>query len=319
MKFADHNYSIEVKQSYQKSAVLSGLILGLLLSGCNSTPVDRKTNNQKTILTTFTVVADMAQNVAGDKAIVASLVKTGSEIHSYQPTPSDLVKAQQADLILDNGLNLERWAEKLYNNVPKVPHITISKGVKTIKIGEDTYQGKPNPHAWMSPQNALIYVENIRQALVDLDPANQKTYNLNAKAYSQKIEELDRKLKKVVATIPPQKRYIVSCEGAFSYLSRDYDLKEVYLWSVNSERQGSPKQVEKVIDIVKANQIPVVFCESTVNSEVQQQVVEETGAKFGGVFYVDSLSAADGEAPTYLKLLEHNIFTLIDGLQEKSN
>ncbi|WP_442937816.1 metal ABC transporter substrate-binding protein [Nostoc sp.] len=324
---------MQLPQYGQKLAIASGLLLGLFLAGCspstsNSQPqlssraatttttnLDKK--DKKVVLTTFTVIADMAQNVAGDKAIVESLTKPGAEIHGYEPTPSDLVRAQKADLILNNGLNLERWAQKLYNSVPNVPHVTLTDGIKSVEIAEDAYKGKPNPHAWMSPQNALIYVENIRKALVNLDSANVETYNANAKAYSEKIKEVDEKLRKTVSLVPADKRYMVSCEGAFSYVTRDYGLKEVYLWPVNSEQQATPKQLEKVIETVKKNQIPVVFCESTVNDGAQRQVAKESGARFGGVFYVDSLSPADGPAPTYLKLLELNITTLTQGLEEK--
>ena len=308
-----------------------GLLLGVWLNGCNAqttstqskqdgtssptTTTDPARKDKKVILTTFTVLADMAQNVAGDKAIVESITKPGAEIHGYEPTPSDLERGQRADLILDNGLNLERWATRLYNSLPKVPHITLSEGIQPVNIAEDAYQGKPNPHAWMSPQNALIYVENIRKALGNLDPTNAATYDANAKAYSQQIQAIDTKLKQAISAIPSDKRYIVSCEGAFSYIARDYGLKEVYIWAVNSEQQATPKQVKKVIDTVKANQIPAIFCESTVNNEAQLQVAKETGAKFGGVLYVDSLSPVSGPTPTYLKLLEYNVNTLLKGLQ----
>ncbi|MEH2044345.1 metal ABC transporter substrate-binding protein [Nostoc sp.] len=333
MKFNINKFQMQLPQYGQKLVVASGLLLGLCLAGCspsasNSQPqlspnsatttttnLDKK--GKKVVLTTFTVIADMAQNVAGDKVIVESLTKPGAEIHGYEPTPSDLVKAQKADLILNNGLNLERWAQKLYNSVPNVPHVTLSEGIKPVEITEDAYKGKPNPHAWMSPQNALIYVDNIRKALVNLDSVNAETYNTNAKVYSQKIKEVDEKLRKSVSVVPADKRYMVSCEGAFSYVTRDYGLKEAYLWAVNSEQQATPKQLEKVIDIVKKNKIPVVFCESTVNDGAQRQVARESGARFGGVFYVDSLSPANGPAPTYLKLLELNITTLTQGLEEK--
>jgi manganese transport system substrate-binding protein len=306
------------------------LLLGVWLNGCNtqtaepqsqqnrdssSTATDLTRKERKVILTTFTVLADMAQNVAGEKAIVESITKLGAEIHGYEPTPSDLKRGQGASLILDNGLNLERWATRFYNSFPKVPRITLSDGVQPVNIAEDAYQGKPNPHAWMSPKNALIYVENIRKALGSLDPANAATYDANAAKYSQEIRAIDIKLKQAISAIPPDKRYIVSCEGAFSYIARDYGLKEVYLWPVNAEQQATPKQVERVINTVKANKIPAVFCESTVSNEPQIQVAKETGAKFGGVFYVDSLSPPDGPASTYLKLLEYNVNTLIKGLQ----
>lgn len=322
------NHQALCRKRYQMVGL--GLLLGVWLSGCNAQTTEPQTKqngassptasdltrkDKKVILTTFTVLADMAQNVAGDKAIVESITKPGAEIHGYEVTPSDLKRGQDADQILENGLNLERWATRFYNSLPKVSRITLSEGVQPVNIGEDAYQGKPNPHAWMSPQNALIYVENIRKALGNLDPANASTYDANAAKYSEQIRAIDAKLKQAISAIPPDKRYIVSCEGAFSYIARDYGLKEVYIWPVNAEQQATPKQVERVINTVKANQIPAVFCESTVSNEAQLQVAKETGAKFAGVFYVDSLSPSDGPASTYLKLLEYNVSTLIKGLQ----
>ncbi|MBW4417791.1 MAG: metal ABC transporter substrate-binding protein [Myxacorys californica WJT36-NPBG1] len=312
--------------------VLLGLLLGLWLGGCTSQTAPPQQNaaansqsprspaqqQKKVILTTFTVLADMVRNVAGDRAIVESLTKPGAEIHDYEPTPSDLAKAQDVDLILDNGLGLERWAERFYGNVKDVPHVTLTAGIQLISIAEGAYQSQPNPHAWMSPQNALIYVENIRKALVELDPKNAATYNANASAYSDQIKAIDQTLRKNLAVLPENNRYMVTCEGAFSYLTRDYGMKELYLWAVNSDQEGTPKQVSQVVDAVKANQIPVVFCESTVNNGAQKQVASETNAKFGGIFYVDSLSDMNGDAPTYLKLLEYNVTTLINGLQGKS-
>ncbi len=278
-------------------------------------PAPANTQEKKVILTTFTVLADMVRNVAGDRAIVESLTKPGAEIHDYEPTPSDLVRAQEADLILDNGLGLERWAERFYGSVQDVPRQTISQGVTAIPIAEGPYQNKPNPHAWMSPTAALVYVENIRQALVQVDPANEATYNANAKAYSQQIKEVDQRLRTALSALPANQRYLVSCEGAFTYLIQDYDLKEIYLWPINAEQEGTPQQIRRAIDQVKSNQAPVVFCESTVNANAQKQVASEAGAEFGGVFYVDSLTDANGPAPTYLQLLEYNVDTLIKGLQ----
>lgn len=302
--------------------MLCGLVAGATLTGCQTTaPTAPATSpagkSKKVVLTTFTVLADMAQNVAGDKAIIASITKPGAEIHGYETTPSDLERAQKADLIMENGLNLERWAVKFYNSVPKVAHTTLSEGIQPVNISENTYQGKPNPHAWMSPQNAIIYVDNIRKQLGKLDPQNAVSYDANAAKYIQQIQSINAKLKQVIATIPTDKRYLVSCEGAFSYITRDYGLKEVYIWPVNAEQQATPKQVAKVIETVKQNKIPAVFCESTVNNQIQIQIAKQAGSKFGGVLYVDSLSPADGPASTYLKLLEYNVNTLITGLQAK--
>jgi manganese/iron transport system substrate-binding protein len=267
------------------------------------------------VVTTFTVIQDIAQNVAGDKAIVESITKPGAEIHDYQPTPLDIVKAQDADLLLWNGFNLERWFERFFENVRDVPSAVVSEGVEPMGISEGPYTGKPNPHAWMSPANALLYVENIRKALVKYDPANEETYNGNAAAYAAKIKALDEPLRKRLAAISEGQRWLVTSEGAFSYLARDYGMREAYLWPINADEQGTPQQVRKVIDLVRANGIPVVFSESTISDRAAKQVAKETGARYGGVLYVDSLSAENGPVPTYLDLLKVTVETIVKGFE----
>ncbi|MDY6781997.1 MAG: metal ABC transporter substrate-binding protein [Cyanobacteriota bacterium] len=274
---------------------------------------------KKRVVTTFTILADMARNVAGDKLEVESVVRIGAEIHGYEPTPSDIAKASDADLVLYNGMNLERWFESFYNNLEDVPSVQLTEGIQTIPIAEGPYENKPNPHAWMSPRNALIYVENIRKAFVELDPDNADTYNANAAAYSQQLETIDRDLQADLERLSPQQRYLVSCEGAFSYLARDYDLEEIYLWPINAEQQSTPKQIQKAIATVKKNRVPTVFCESTVSSDGQKQVAKEAGARFGGNLYVDSLSTEDGPVPTFLELLEYDARTIANGLLAGSN
>ena len=265
------------------------------------------------VVTTFTIIADIAANVAGDAAVVESITGPGAEIHGYQPGPRDIVKAQDADLVLWNGMNLEQWFEKFFQNVRDVPQVVLSEGVEPIGIAEGPYTGKPNPHGWMSPSNALIYVENVRKALVQYDPANEATYNANAAAYSEQIKAMDAPLRERLSQIPEDQRWLVTSEGAFSYLARDYGMKELYLWPINADQQGTPQQVRKVIDEVRANAIPVVFSESTVSDKPARQVAKETGAAYGGVLYVDSLSEADGPTPTYLKLLEVTVDTIAKG------
>lgn len=269
-----------------------------------------------TVLSTFTVISDMVREVGGDKVNAVSLTKPGAEIHGYEPTPGDLIRASKADIIFDNGLNLEVWASKLYASIPDVPHVTLSDGVKVIPIREGTYNNKPNPHAWMSPKQALVYVENIRETLVELAPEHEEVFNANAKTYSEKIRNLDAKLREALSKVSASKRFLVTCEGAFTYLSEDYGLQEVYLWPINDESQGTPQQVARVIDIVRKNNVPAVFCESTIEPRIQQEVARASGAKLGGLLYVDSLSEPSGPAPTYLKLLEHAVSTIIAGLTE---
>ena len=268
------------------------------------------------VVTTFTVIQDIAQNVAGDAATVESITKPGAEIHEYEPTPKDIVKAQSADLILWNGLNLERWFERFFQNIKDKPAVVVTEGITPLSIYEGPYKDAPNPHAWMSPSNALIYVENIKNALVKYDPKNADTYQKNAAAYAEKIKQLDKPLREKLAQIPADQRWLVTSEGAFSYLAKDYDLKEGYLWPINAEQQGTPQQVRKLIDLVKKNHIPVVFSESTVSAKPAQQVAKESGAKYGGVLYVDSLSAADGPVPTYIDLLNVTVSTIVKGFEK---
>ena len=268
------------------------------------------------VVTTFTVIQDIAQNVAGDAATVESITKPGAEIHDYEPTPKDIVKAQSADLILWNGLNLERWFERFFQNIKDKPAVVVTEGITPLSIYEGPYKDAPNPHAWMSPSNALIYVENIKNALVKYDPQNADTYQKNAAAYAEKIKQLDKPLREKLSQIPADQRWLVTSEGAFSYLAKDYDLKEGYLWPINAEQQGTPQQVRKLIDSVKKNHIPVVFSESTVSAKPAQQVAKESGAKYGGVLYVDSLSAADGPVPTYIDLLNVTVSTIVKGFEK---
>ncbi|WP_064685540.1 metal ABC transporter substrate-binding protein [Rhizobium bangladeshense] len=293
--------------------VLTGMVavaaLGLMAGGAAA-------QEKFKAVTTFTVIADMAKNVAGDAAIVESITKPGAEIHGYQPTPGDIQRAQGAQILLSNGLNLELWFQKFYRNLKDVPDVVVSTGVQPMGISEGPYSGKPNPHAWMSPKNAIIYVDNIRDAFVKYDPENAEVYKANADAYKKEIEATIAPIREKLGTIPEDKRWLVSSEGAFSYLARDVGLKELYLWPINADQQGTPQQVRKVVDAVRANNIPAVFSESTVSDKPARQVARETGAHYGGVLYVDSLSEADGPTPTYIDLLRVTSDTIVKGLAE---
>jgi len=266
------------------------------------------------VVTTFTVLADMATNVAGNSADVVSITKPGAEIHGYQPTPQDIVKAYDADLILWNGMNLELWFEQFLKNLKEVPSVTLTDGIIPISIASGSYTGKPNPHAWMGLDNAVIYIENILAAFIEHDPDNAAIYKANAQAYKAELRSTIEPLRTAIANIPEQRRWLVTCEGAFSYLARDFGLKELYLWPMNADQVGTPQQVRNVIDGVRKHDIPAVFCESTVNTAPAQQVARETDAVYGGVLYVDSLSAASGEVPTYFDLLRVTSSTVVKGL-----
>lgn len=271
------------------------------------------------VVTTFTVLADMAANVAGDAAEVVSVTKPGAEIHGYEPTPRDIVRAYDADLILWNGMNLELWFEQFLSNLKDVPAATLTDGIDPISIASGSYEGKPNPHAWMGLDNALIYIDNIAAAMSKEDPENADVYATNAAAYKDELRATIEPLRAAIADIPADQRWLVTCEGAFSYLARDFGLQELYLWPMNADQVGTPQQVRSVIDGVRAHNIPVVFCESTVNTAPAEQVARETGAAYGGVLYVDSLSEADGPVPTYLDLLRVTATTVAEGLTAATN
>lgn len=283
-----------------------------LVAACS--PVGRdETARLPVVLTTFTVLADIAANVAGEHLVVESITKPGAEVHGYEPTPGDIKKAAKADLILDNGLNLEAWFAQFVEGLD-VPHVLVSDGVRTLNIAEGAYAGIPNPHAWMSPLNVQIYADNMAAAFAELDPAHAQDYRANAAKYRTQLQEVHDDLVGQLDALPATQRALVTCEGAFSYLTRDAGLTEKYIWAVNAEQQATPQQIVSAIEFVKANDVPAVFCESTVSDAPMQRVVEATNARFGGALFVDSLSEADGPVPTYLELIRHDASMIVAGL-----
>ncbi|MEM7004647.1 MAG: metal ABC transporter substrate-binding protein [Pseudomonadota bacterium] len=293
-------------------------ICAIALASCAG-PEETTDQNDLKVVTTFSVIADMARNVAGDEIEVVSITKPGAEIHGYEPTPQDLVRATDADLILWNGMNLELWFEQFLGNLGDIPSSTISEGIDAIPIASGSYEGKANPHAWMGPLDAMVYVDNIASALAELDPENTETYIANATNYKTRIQNVTDPLRRVIDAIPEERRWLVTCEGAFSYLARDMGLRELYLWPMNADEVGTPQQIRNVIDQVRENDIPAVFCESTVSNAPAIQVARETDANFAGVLYVDSLSGPEGPVPTYLDLLEVTTTTIAEGLAQASN
>ena len=276
-----------------------------------------KSEGKLIVLSSFTLLADMVSEIGGDKVESISLTKSGMNIHDYEPTPQDLTKSQKIDLFVENGLNLEARLGKLTSSVPDVSVVIASDGVEVVSISEGSYENKPNPHAWMSPKQGLVYIENIRKSLVRISPENADYFNARAFIYSEKLKEIDKNLSLALAKIPQENRLLVTCEGAFSYLAKDYNLSETYIWAVNDESDGSPKRVVQIIDELREKKVPTVFCESTFEPLIQREIAKASGAKMGKILYVDSLSGKDGVAPTYLKLVEYTALALAEGLSGK--
>ena len=294
----------------QKSIIPFFLLLTLLMSSL------RAEDEKFKVMTTFTVIADIVKNVAGDAARVESITKPDAEIHNYQATPGDLRRARDVDLIIYNGLNLELWADKFFQNLNDVPSVIISHNIKPIGIRQGPYKGKPNPHAWMSPTNVLTYVDNVKVALARYDRRNADIYELNARIYRRKLLEKFEEYHLKFNLLPEGRKWLVTSEGAFSYLAAEFGLKEAYLWPMNSDGQGTPRQIQKVIDLVIENKIPAIFSESTISPKPALQVARETGANYGGVLYVDSLSTENGPVPTYIDLVEKTLDTIYEALSE---
>ncbi|HEU4465689.1 MAG TPA: metal ABC transporter substrate-binding protein [Agromyces sp.] len=293
--------------------LLTSAAVALGLSGCSGAPANGEADERPVVLTTFTVLADIAQEVAGDHLRVESITKVGAEIHGYEPTPGDLRRAAGADLILDNGLNLEAWFAQFVEGLD-VPHVVVSEGVEVMPIADGSAEGLPNPHAWMSALNTQVYVDNMVAAFGELDPEHADEYAANGEAYRAELQEVHDELVAELSALPENERALVSCEGAFSYLARDAGLTEQYLWAVNAEQQATPQQIARTIEFVDEQRVPAVFCESTVSDDAMQQVVEATDAAFGGTLYVDSLSEADGPVPTYLDLLRYDVDVITEAL-----
>ena len=292
-------------------------LLFINISGCSKPSNKITKGNNQVILTSFTVLADMIKNVAGDEFKVESITKIGMEVHGYQTTPSDLIRGSEATVFIDNGFGFELWAEKFLTNLD-LKRITIADNITPIFISEDAYKGKPNPHAWISPKRGGEYIDIIVDTLSDIKPEKKEYFIKNSVIYKNQIDKIEKEFTLFINSLKENKKFLITCEGAFSYLAKDYGLKEGYLWPVNAESEVTPKRMARLINQVKENKIPAVFCESTVSNESQLVVADETGAKFGGNLYVDSLSQEDGPASTYLNMLNHNLNLIKDGLNDNS-
>ncbi len=268
------------------------------------------------VVATFTVLADVVAVVGGPRVQVSAITGPGMNVHGYEPTPDDLRAAADADLVVANGLGLEVWLHDLLDPLD-VPVVTVADRVDPVPVhGTAAELGGlvVNPHAWMSPWAGQEYVVAVAAALGQVDPGHAAEYDERAGAFAERLAAVGDRLERGLADLPADHRTLVTCEGAFSYLARDAGVAEAYLWPVNAERQGTPRQVARVIDLVQDRGVPAVFCEWTVAPTAQQEVAREAGARFGGELYVDSLTGPDGPVPTYLDLLEHDVDLILTGL-----
>ena len=264
------------------------------------------------VVTSFSILGDLARNVGGDRVSVTTLVGPDSDVHVYTPAPADAKKVADAKLLLINGLGLEGWLPRLLQSSgSKAPIILATKGIAPLKLGSDA-----DPHAWQSVANARIYVANIRDALVAAAPADAEVFRANTDAYLAKFDALDREVREAVAKIPQNRRKVISTHDAFGYFAAAYGIEFIAPEGVSTESEPSARDIAGIITQIKTSKVPAVFLENISDPRLIQRIAAETGAKIGGTLYSDSLTGENGDAPTYIELVRHNIKTLTSALAD---
>jgi zinc/manganese transport system substrate-binding protein len=259
---------------------------------------------------TFSVLADLARNVGGDRVEVTSLVGPNGDAHVYSPTPGDAKTVAAANVVFVNGLGLEGWMTRLVTaSGTKAPMVVATKGITPRRMEDEDRPGHTvtDPHAWQSVADAKIYVANIRDGLIAVDPAGKATYQANAAAYLAKLDELEREVKAAIARIPADRRKIITTHDAFGYFGAAYGMSFIAPEGVSTEAEPSAKEIAKIITQIKKQKIPAVFLENITDPRLMDRIAHETGATIGGTLYSDALSPPDGPAATYIDMMRHNI------------
>lgn len=278
------------------------LMVGAVLPAHGESRVD--------VVASFSILGDLARNVGGDRVAVSTLVGPNSDVHVYTPSPADAKKVSSAKLLIINGLGLEGWLPRLVESSGgKAAILTATKGIAPRKLGSDA-----DPHAWQSVDNAKLYIANIRDGLSAADPAGAATYSANAQAYLAQLDALDREVRAAVAQIPDARRKVISTHDAFGYFADAYDIAFIAPQGVSTESEASARDIAVIITQIKRARIPAVFLENVSDPRLMRRIAAETGAKVGGTLYSDSLTEENGEAPTYIDMVRHNIKALTSAL-----
>ena len=265
------------------------------------------------MLATFSILGDFVRNVGGDRVEVTTLVGPNSDAHVYAPAPADARRVADAKVVITNGLGFEGWMSRLVKaSGSKAPVVVATKGIKERKAagGHGHGTARADPHAWQSVANAKVYVANIRDALIAADPAGKAAYDANAAAYLAKLDALDQEVKAAVATIPADRRRMITNHDAFGYFQQAYGVEFIAPQGVSTEAEPSARDVARIITQVKKQKIPAVFLENVTDPRLMDRISKETGARIGGKLYSDALTEKKGDAPSYIDLMRHNIKTL---------
>jgi zinc/manganese transport system substrate-binding protein len=294
-------------------------ILTLLAAAALAWPLAVSAREKPKVVATFSILADLARNVAGERVEVTALVGPDGDAHVYSPTPADGRRLAEARLVVANGLKLEGWIGRLIKSSgAKARVIEAAKGVQPVKAAEEMGQGQGqghdhgalDPHAWQSVGNVKLYVANIRDGLIAADPAGKADYEANAAAYLAKLDALDREVKAAVAAIPRDRRKIITSHDAFGYFEKAYGVSFIAPQGVSTEAEASAKDVARIIQQIRRDKIPAVFLENVSDPRLIERIAKESGAKVGGRLYSDALSGEGGPAGTYIDMMRHNIRAL---------
>lgn len=298
-------------------------VCAVFLIACTSDAEKNKSEKLK-VVTTYSIIYDIAKQIGGDKVEIHSMVPIGANPHEYDPLPKDVMKMTDAQVVLYNGLNLEEgnsWFKKLLETAGKsgkdAPVYQVSQDVKPIYLETKGLEKEPDPHAWMNIQNGITYAENIKNALIKEDPKNKAAYTANASKYIQALQNLHDETTQRISQIPKDKRFLISSEGAFKYFGKAYNINTGYIWEINSEAQGTPEQIQQVVKLIESNKIPALFVETSVDKRSMETVSKETNVPIAGTIFTDSLGKTGSDGDTYLKMMQWNIDTIINGLQQK--
>jgi zinc/manganese transport system substrate-binding protein len=288
-----------------------GVLLGALAAAF--TVVNPLTAQDKlSVIASFSIPGDLARNVGGDRADVATLVGANGDVHVYTPAPGDAKKISDAKLVIVNGLGLEGWLERLVQSSgSKAPIVIASNGIAPRRLGSHV-----DPHAWQSVANAKIYVANICDGLSAADPDGAAVYRANAEAYLAKLDALDGEVRAAIAKIPEARRKVISTHGAFGYFADAYGIAFIAPQGVSSESEASARDIAAIITQIRTQKIPAVFLENVSDPRLMRRISAETGARIGGTLYSDSLTGENGAAPTYIDMVRHNIKALTGALAD---
>lgn len=294
----------------------------LLFSACGSSQADSMTDTGLKVVATNSIIADLAKEVGGSHIALHSIVPVGTDPHEYEPLPEDIRKASEAQVILYNGLNLETgngWFDNLMETTGKTTdeeYFAVSKNVRPLYLEGGTEEDQKDPHAWLDIANGITYVTEIQRIFSEKDPAHAQDYANNAAAYIDKLTALHETAQSAFADIPEEKRLLVTSEGAFRYFAKAYGLEAAYIWAINTESQGTPEQMKKIVDMLRAAAIPNLFVESSIDHRSMERVAQETGLPIFAELYTDSLANAGTDGDTYYGMMEWNIRQIHAGLSE---